>query len=112
MYQILLQSLQGHTQYLQPKLSHKASKIKIVAFANSKDSDDVAHNEPPYQDLLCLPSGPSCSKLTTLLVNILLKFRTLISQIGQHFLLKNCEKLLHCKSFSHFFSKKYQCILL
>ena len=25
-----------------------------------------------------------------------------------HILLKNCEKLLHCKSFSHFFNKKYR----
>ena len=39
-------------------------------------------------------SGPSCSKLTTLLVNISLKFQTLISQICQYFLLKKCEKLL------------------
>ena len=56
--------------------------------------------------------GPGCSKLTTSLVNDSLKFQTLISQICQYFLLKKCEKLLHCKSFSHFFNKKYQCILL
>ena len=43
-------------------------------------------------------SGPGCSKLTKL-----------ISQICQYFLLEKCEKLLHCKSFSHFFNKKYQC---
>ena len=62
---------------------------------------------------VCLISGPSCSKLTTSLVNISLKFQTLISEICQHFLLKKCEKLLQCKSFSHFsFSnKKYQCKL-
>ena len=53
-------------------------------------------------------SGPGCSKLTTSLVNVLLKFQTLISQIRQYFLLKKCEKLLQCKSFSHFFNKKYQ----
>ena len=40
--------------------------------------------------------GPSCSKLTTSLVNVSLKFQTLISQICQYFLLKKCEKLLHC----------------
>ena len=57
-------------------------------------------------------SGSGCSKLTTLLVNISLKFQTLISEICQYFLLKKCEKLLHCKSFSHFFNKKYQCIWL
>ena len=53
--------------------------------------------------------GPGCSKLTTSLVNVSLKFQTLISQICQYFLLKKCEKLLHCKSFSHFFNKKYHC---
>ena len=50
-------------------------------------------------------SGPSCSKLTTSLVNISLKFQMLISEISQYFLLKKCEKLLHSKSFSHFFNK-------
>ena len=51
-------------------------------------------------------AGPGCSKLTTSLVNETLKFQTLISQIFQYFLLKKCEKLLQCKSFSHFFNKK------
>ena len=58
------------------------------------------------------PSGPGCSKLTTSLVNETLNFQMLISQISQYFLLKKCEKLLHCKSFSHFFNKKYQCVWL
>ena len=49
--------------------------------------------------------GPSCSKLMTLLVNETLTFQTLISQKYQYFLLKKCEKLLKCKSFSHFFQK-------
>ena len=40
----------------------------------------------------CIP-GPSCSKLTTLLVNVSLKFQMMISQICQYFLLKKCEKL-------------------
>ena len=56
--------------------------------------------------------GPGCSKLMTSLVNVSLKFQTLISEIVQYFLLKKCEKLLQCKSFSHFFSKKFQCIWL
>ena len=47
--------------------------------------------------------GPSCSKLTTSLVNIPLKFQTLISHVCQYFLLKKCEKLLH---FSKFFKIK------
>ena len=33
---------------------------------------------------------PGCSKLTTLLVNVSLKFQMLISQICQYFLLKKC----------------------
>ena len=58
-------------------------------------------------------TGPSCSKLTTSLVNISWKFQTLISKICQYFLLKKHEKLLQqCKSFSHFFNKKYQCFWL
>ena len=56
--------------------------------------------------------GPGCSKLTMSLVNKTLKFQTLISQICQYFLMKKCEKLLQCKSFSHFFNKKYHCIWL
>ena len=52
-------------------------------------------------------SGPGGSKLTMSLVNVSLKFQTLISQICQYFLLKKCEKLLQCKSFSHFFNKKF-----
>ena len=46
--------------------------------------------------------GPGYSKLTTSLVNKMLKFQRLISQISQYFWLKKCEKLLH---FSHFFNK-------
>ena len=38
-------------------------------------------------------SGPGCSKPMTSLVNVSLKFQTLISQIRQYFLLKKCEWL-------------------
>ena len=41
----------------------------------------------------CCP-GPGCSKLTTSMGNVLLKFQTLISEIRRYFLLKKCEKLL------------------
>ena len=54
--------------------------------------------------------GPGCSKLTTSLVNVSLNFQKLISLICQYFLLKNCEKLLQCKSFSHFFNKKFHAV--
>ena len=50
--------------------------------------------------------GPGCSNLKTSLVNVLLKFQMLISQTCQYFLLKKCEKLLLCKSFSSFFHQK------
>ena len=49
--------------------------------------------------------GPGCSKLTTSLVNVLLKFQKLILQICQYFLMKKCEKLLHFKA-SLIFSTK------
>ena len=51
-------------------------------------------------------SGPGCSKLMTSLVNVSLKYHTLISNIDQYFLLKKSEKLLQCISFSHFFQQK------
>ena len=38
-------------------------------------------------------SGSGCSKLTTSLVNVSLKFQMLISEICQYFLLKKREKL-------------------
>ena len=50
--------------------------------------------------------GPGCSKLTTSLVNVSLKFQTLISQIRQYFLFKKCEKL-----FSQF-NQKFLCFWL
>ena len=46
--------------------------------------------------------GPSCSKLTTSLVNVSLKFQTLLSEISQYFFVEKCEKL-----FSYFFNKKF-----
>ena len=44
--------------------------------------------------MLVLVSWAGCSKLTTSLVNVSLKFQTLISEICQYFLLKKREKLL------------------
>ena len=58
----------------------------------------MAHDEPPHPDLHCLPSGASCSKLVTSLVNETLKFQTLISQICQYFLLKKCESFCSAKA--------------
>ena len=50
-------------------------------------------------------SGPSCSKLTTSLFNVSLKFQTLILQIHCYFLLKNVRILCTAKD-SHIFSTK------
>ena len=70
--------------------------------------DRVSNPGPLTYESGALPialRGP-CSKLMRSLVNVSLKFQTFISQICQYFLLKNCEKLLRCKSFSHFSTKK------
>ena len=50
--------------------------------------------------------GPGCSKLTMLLVNVSLKFQTLITNKSQYFLLKNCQKLLS------FFQQKFSVYLV
>ena len=51
-------------------------------------------------------------KTNASLVNVSLKFQKLISNTGQYFLLKKCEKLLQCKlqKLLSFFKQKYQCI--
>ena len=67
--------------------------------ANNVDSDEAAHNELPHLNQLCRQiqllffsflalyvlrnkSESGCSKLTTLFVNVSLKFQTLISEIS------------------------------
>ena len=90
----------------------------FLPFQNNPKNLDPSHNiDLDFWDCFRMGKphlipGPGCSKLTTSLVNEMLKFQMLISQICQYFLLKNCEKLLQCKSFSHFITKKYQCICL
>ena len=83
------------------------SECSMVNLVCGKNTDSNLHLQKHDTQ-----PGPGCSKLTTSLVNVTLKFQTLISQICQYCLLKKCEKLLHCKSFSHFFNKKYQCFWL
>ena len=73
--------------------------MKIHEYTNSLDPDEAAHHESLHLALHCLSSGPSCSKLTMSLVNVLLNFQTFISQICQYF----CQNIL--KSFSLFFNK-------
>ena len=95
----------------------------IIKLAEANEPVSKASRESvkrsPYVNNHCLPAikkqelqmdeipGPGCSKLTTSLVNVSLKFQTLISEIRRYFWLKKCEK---CKSFSHFVNNKYQCI--
>ena len=55
-------------------------------------------------------SGPSCSKLTTSLVNVSLKFQTLILQIHCYFLLKKCKNPL--QRILTFFQQKVTVYLL
>ena len=50
--------------------------------------------------------GPSCSKLTMSLVNVSLKFQTLILQIHCYFLLKKCV------NHSHIFSTKHNSVFV
>ena len=38
-------------------LTLSVPETKIAECANSRDLDEVAHNEPPHPDLLCLPSS-------------------------------------------------------
>ena len=62
--------------------------------------------QSPQTDAITCTTGPGCSKLTTSLVNISLKFQTLIFQIRQHFLLKKCENLFALQKLLSFFQQK------
>ena len=50
--------------------------------------------------------GPGCSKLTTSLVNVSVKFQTVISEIRHYLLLKKYEKLLQLQKLLPFFFNK------
>ena len=78
------------------------NKIKYLHSTNKHGT--VMRSMEKQENYVCYHSGPSCSKLTTSLVNDSLKFWSRDTQICWNFLLKKCE----CKSYSHFFSKKYQ----
>ena len=81
--------------------SNNAKQI-LIYNCSSKKQDSVLENlelmvlsikskEKACRDSLCIFSrstGPGCSKLTTSLVNVSLKFQTLISEKCQYFLLK------------------------
>ena len=105
-----LKEKEAHSQIDKP-----SRKTCTVNQMNSSFPDRWSFSYPKKTSLFSVTNyktGPGCSKLTTSLVNVSLKFQTLISEKCQNFLLKKCEKLLQCKSFSHFFNKKFQCIRL
>ena len=82
--QIVLVGLEVMTIILQKSLY----QIRL-----KKQSDQGLHWLTYCQHFLDILSGPGCLKLTTSLVNVLLKFQMLISQICQYFFMKKCEKL-------------------
>ena len=83
---------------------------KIILMFNNL-TEQVVEQRPTNDSTEEYLSGPSCSKLTISLVNDTLKFILSEKQICWIFWLKKCEYLLQCKSYSHFFSKKYQNIV-
>ena len=78
--------------YLASSLSCKCPWAVVVMLSLTPNPDNYS-------------SGPGCSKLMTSLVNVSLKFQTLLSHISQYLLLKKCEKLLQYKSSSQLFNK-------
>ena len=77
------------------------------SFADLFAKSVATHQTTPYEYKSWLGS-----KLSMLIVNVSLKFQMFISQIRQYFLLKKCEKLWHCKSFSHFSTKISVCLVI
>ena len=57
-------------------------------------------------------SGPGCSKLTTSLVNVSLKFQTLISQISRYFFVEKMCKAFALQKLPWFFQQKISVYLV
>ena len=73
--------------------------LKFAAWYMELILNSFLKTEPELMMRRKFTSGPGSSKLTTSLVNVLLKFQMLTSQIHIYFLLKKCEKLLQLLSF-------------
>ena len=97
--------LLSRLQYLR---IHADGKVTLFKFSDNYSNSFVS--QVAYHQRQFVSSETGCSKLTTSLVNISLNFQKLISQICKYFLLKKCEKLLHCKSFSLIFLTKKFCV--
>ena len=92
---------------------HIIHTLKILKIGTHKIISAIVLIKPEYLDLQCSNVAKvckSCGKQYRPRSDCYFR-KMFISQIPQYFLLKNCEKLLHCKSFSHFFNK-YQCIFV
>ena len=89
-------------------------------FSTSDEDDDDVMGSPVniyiYDEYWRYYLGPSCSKLTTWLVNVALKFQMLISEIRHYFLLKKMlgKFALHCiaKASLIFFQQKVSVYLV
>ena len=79
--------------------------LKFAAWYMELILNSFLKTEPELMMRRKFTSGLGCSKLTTSLVNVSLKFQMLISQIHQYFLLKKCAKaslIFATKNFSVF----------
>ena len=101
----LAAAIDGATGNLKLQIGHRPSARKEQSGHRTLASKEAATRALRQVRQLSIDAEPGCSKLTTSLVKVSLKFQMLISQICQYFLFKKCEKLLHCKSLSHFFNK-------
>ena len=89
------------------RLTHVSEECATATVLPLEAHNQLMYIQPP--DLGTeekFSTGPSCSKLMTLLVNDMLKFQMTILQIHCYFLLKKSENPLHCKGFSHFINIK------
>ena len=87
--------------FMVPKVFEPLKLLSIKKGPNDQKNDDLECESKPMKR-----PGPGCSKLTTSLVNVSLKFQTIVSQIRQYFLLKKCEKLFSRFFFFFFFFQK------
>ena len=91
---LLLRSEYSHMGWFQ---FYKGDNVNL----NSEGSSSCSKKHT-----ICFP-GPGCSKLTTSLVNVSLKFQTLISEICQYFLLKNERSFCIAKASLIFSTKNF-----
>ena len=77
--------------------------MTLAVYRGCKTTTELKHRTIKVSTLI--DPGPGSSKLMTSLVNVSLKFQTLIIEIRQYFLLKKCEKLFVQKLLSFFQQK-------